>query len=62
MYDLNNLNRTNITSPMVHEKNVTTLGYQTEGVWIYTGGEDGKYSLIIRLKQFCSRYGENLGY
>ncbi|KAI6219184.1 Target of rapamycin complex subunit LST8 [Aphelenchoides fujianensis] len=24
-----------------HEKNVTTLGYQTEGDWIFTGGEDG---------------------
>ncbi|KAI6178655.1 Target of rapamycin complex subunit LST8 [Aphelenchoides besseyi] len=25
----------------VHEKNVTTLGYQAEGDWIFTGGEDG---------------------
>jgi G protein beta subunit-like protein len=41
MYDINNLTRQNIPTFTVHEKNVTTLGYQAEGIWIYTGGEDG---------------------
>jgi G protein beta subunit-like protein len=41
MYDINNLTRPNTPSFIVHEKNVTTLGYQTEGIWIYTAGEDG---------------------
>lgn len=46
-YDMNNLARTNLHQWTVHEKNVTTLGYQTEGVWIYTGGEDGESSFLL---------------
>jgi len=24
----------------VHEKNITSVGFQSDGVWLYTGGED----------------------
>ena len=29
-------------------KNVMAVGFQEEGRWMYTGGEDGKYKFICR--------------
>ncbi|KAL7072288.1 hypothetical protein ACQ4LE_008408 [Meloidogyne hapla] len=40
IYDLNCLTNTGLHNSAVHEKNITAVGFQGDGVWMYTGGED----------------------
>uniref|UniRef100_A0A1I8B2M1 Target of rapamycin complex subunit lst8 n=1 Tax=Meloidogyne hapla TaxID=6305 RepID=A0A1I8B2M1_MELHA len=49
IYDLNCLTNTGLHNSAVHEKNITAVGFQGDGVWMYTGGEDcmAKVELLI---------------
>ncbi|CAK5085207.1 unnamed protein product [Meloidogyne enterolobii] len=40
IYDLNCLTNSGLHNSAVHEKNITSVGFQSDGVWLYTGGED----------------------
>lgn len=41
MYDLNSSASNHIINYEGISKNITSLGFQEEGKWMYTGGEDG---------------------
>lgn len=57
LYDTTNPATKSMNAFQVHEKNVTTLGFQQEGMWMFTGGEDGMAKIWdIRANQLsCQR-------
>lgn len=53
MYDLNSSNPNPVINYEGVSKNVTGVGFQEEGKWMYTGGED--CSARIWDLRYCSR-------